>query len=177
MLSPQWHMCSCPHRGTPGAQTPRVTSSFSRKFPESQSAYEVLVREYRGLSIQWRLLSAWLCLANGSAHIPLGLDWEFPEISLCLKLNVGQMQTLGRQSSSVFCLSTHPTSIHPETRGDFLGQTEQFCLLSVHASDIHPFRNQGRFSFDLESKEVGRKLPRIAVLFLHYIFSIYLLTL
>lgn len=61
------------------------------------------------------MLGQWQCPDS-----TLGLGWEFPEISLCLKLNVGQMQTLGRQSSFVFCLSMHPTSIYPETRGDFL---------------------------------------------------------
>lgn len=80
------------------------------------------------------MLDQWQCPDS-----PLGLGWEFPVISLCLKLNVEQMQTLDRQSSSVFC------------------------------SDIHLSRNQRRFSFDFESKEVGKKLPRVAILFLYYI--------
>lgn len=51
-----------------------------------------------------------------------------------------------------------------------LQQTKQFCRLSVHASH-HPSIPKP------EEKEVGKKLPSIAILFLYYTFPIYLMRL
>lgn len=104
-----FYLKPCGQRTGPGRGGGRWIPGPARKVPGR--GCEVLAQMQR-LSTQWRVK----CLALfGQWQCPdsvLGLVWKFPEVSLYLKLNVGQMQPFSRQSSFVVCLSMHPT-IHP----------------------------------------------------------------